>query len=27
LEGSQAIEPKHITEAIQYRTLDRRFWA
>jgi magnesium chelatase family protein len=27
LEGAQAIEPKHIAEAIQYRTLDRTFWA
>jgi magnesium chelatase family protein len=27
LEGNSAIEPKHIAEAIQYRTLDRTFWA
>jgi magnesium chelatase family protein len=27
LEGSGALEPKHIAEAIQYRTLDRTFWA
>ena len=27
LEGSQALGPKHIAEAIQYRTLDRTFWA
>jgi magnesium chelatase family protein len=27
LESAQAIESKHIAEAIQYRTLDRTFWA
>jgi magnesium chelatase family protein len=27
LEGSAQIEPKHIAEAIEYRTLDRTFWA
>ena len=27
LEGSPNIEPKHLSEAIQYRTLDRTYWA
>ncbi|HTX15713.1 MAG TPA: YifB family Mg chelatase-like AAA ATPase [Candidatus Baltobacteraceae bacterium] len=27
LEGADSIEPKHLGEAIQYRTLDRTYWA
>lgn len=27
LEGKESIEPTHVSEAIQYRTLDRNFWA
>jgi magnesium chelatase family protein len=27
LEGKEGIEPDHVSEAIQYRTLDRNFWA
>jgi magnesium chelatase family protein len=27
LEGKENIEPGHVSEAIQYRTLDRNFWA
>jgi magnesium chelatase family protein len=27
LEASDQIAPKHVAEAIQYRTLDRTFWA
>jgi magnesium chelatase family protein len=27
LEGSASIEPKHLSEAIQYRMLDRTYWA
>jgi magnesium chelatase family protein len=27
LEGREAIGSQHVSEAIQYRTLDRNFWA
>jgi magnesium chelatase family protein len=27
LEAAPCIEPKHLSEAIQYRTLDRTYWA
>ncbi len=27
LEGKERIESQHVSEAIQYRTLDRNFWA
>lgn len=27
MEGKETIEPNHVSEAIQYRTLDRNFWA
>jgi magnesium chelatase family protein len=26
LEGKESIQPSHITEAVQYRTLDRTVW-
>ena len=26
LDASDSIEPKHLSEAIQYRTLDRNLW-
>src|SRR5579885_1161250 len=27
LDGAENVEPKHLSEAIQYRTLDRSYWA
>ena len=27
LEGAESLLPKHLSEAIQYRTLDRTYWA
>ena len=26
LEGAEDLEPKHVSEAVQYRTLDRNLW-
>ena len=26
LEGAEDLEPKHLSEAVQYRTLDRNLW-
>jgi len=27
LKGGESLLPKHLSEAIQYRTLDRTYWA
>jgi len=27
LDASDSVQPKHLSEAIQYRTLDRSYWA